>query len=52
MQNKHKEECIKSKHLSGYIYLIANLYRKVCLMSTKAEQFIKSQNHVKVCKII
>ena len=32
----------KNKRLSDYIYSIANLRRKVCLMSTKAGQFIKS----------
>ena len=39
---KHKEKFIKNKHLSDYIYSIANLYRKVCLMPTKAGEFIKS----------
>ena len=24
-EKKHKEECIKNKHLSGYMYSIANL---------------------------
>ena len=42
MRNKHKEQCIKNKRLSNCIYSIATLYRKVCLMSTKAGQFIKS----------
>ena len=41
-KKKHKEQCIKNKRLSDYIYSIANLQRKVCLMSTKAGQFIKS----------
>ena len=38
----HKKQCIKNKHISDYIYSIANLYCKVCLMSTKTAQFIKS----------
>ena len=42
MRKKHKEECIKNKRLSDYISSIANLSRKVCLISTEAEQFIKS----------
>ena len=42
MQKKHKEQFIKNKRLSDYIYSIANLQHKVCLMSTKAGQFIKS----------
>ena len=42
MRNKHKEQCIKNKCLSDYIYSIATLYCKVCLMSAKAGQFIKS----------
>ena len=42
MENKHKEQCIKNKPLSVYIHSIATLYCKVCLMSTKAGQFIKS----------
>ena len=50
MWKKHNKECIKYKGLSDYIYSIANLKCKVCLMSPKAGQFIK--NHVKVCKII
>ena len=33
MQKKHKEQCIKNKCLSDYIYSIANLQS---LMSTKA----------------
>ena len=41
MRNKHKEQCIKNKHLSLiiFIYSVATLYCKVCLMSTKAGQF-------------
>ena len=46
MRNKYKEQCIKNKRLSVYIYAIATLKCKVCLMSTKAGQFIKS------CKIV
>ena len=44
MRNKHKEQCIKNKRLSlsDYIYSIATLKFKVCLMSTKAEKFTKS----------
>ena len=42
MLNKHKEQCIKNKRLSDYIYSVATLSCKVCLMSTKAGQFIKS----------
>ena len=45
------KECIKNKRLSDYIYSIANLQCKVCLTSTKAEQFIK-ENNVKTCKMI
>ena len=41
-EKKSKEECIKNECLSDYIYSIANLYCKVCLMSTNAEKFIKS----------
>ena len=33
---------IKNKHLSVYISSIATLQCKVCLMSAKAGQFIKS----------
>ena len=39
---KHNEECIKNKHLKDNMFSIANLYGKVCLMSTQAEQFMKS----------
>ena len=48
MRKKHTEQCIKNKHLSDDIYSIANLLRKVCLMYTKAEQFIKSYKIIKV----
>ena len=41
-EKKNKEKCIKNKLLSDNIYSIANLSGKVCLMSTKAEDFIKS----------
>ena len=41
-EKKHKKQCIKNIFLSDYIYSIANLWCKVCLMSMKAEQFIKS----------
>ena len=41
-KNNNKEQCIKNKRLSDNIYSIANLQRKVCLMPTKAGQFIKS----------
>ena len=41
MWKKQKEQCIK-KCLSDYIYSVSNLWCKVCLMFTKAEQFIKS----------
>ena len=44
MQNKHKKQCIKNKCLSDYIYSIGTLYCKVCLMCTKAGQFIKLFN--------
>ena len=33
---------MENKRLCDYIYSIANLQRKICLMSTKAGQFIKS----------
>ena len=42
MWNKHKEQCIKNKRLPDYIYSIATLWCKVCSMSAKAGQFIKS----------
>ena len=43
MQKKpYRTIWIKNKPLSDYIYSIANLQRKVCLMSTEAGQFIKS----------
>ena len=42
MRNKHKKQCMKSKRLSDYIYSIATLQCKVCLISTKAGHFIKS----------
>ena len=42
MRNKHKKQCMKSKRLSDYIYSIAILQCKVCLISTKAGHFIKS----------
>ena len=47
MRNKHNEQCIKNKRLSDYIYSIATLKYKVCLMATKAGQFLKS---IKLCK--
>ena len=42
VRNRDKEQCMKNKRLSGYIYSLATLQCKVCLMCTKAGQFIKS----------
>ena len=43
MRNKHKEQCIKKcTSLSDYIYSIATLQCKACLVSTEAGQFTKS----------
>ena len=41
-KNAKKKQCIKNKCLSDNIYSIANLQRKVCLMTKEAEQLIKS----------
>ena len=40
-KRKHKEECIRNKRLPLVTFTLLLIY-KVCLMSTKAEQFIKS----------
>ena len=36
-----RQQCIKNKHLSDYIYSIATLQQKVGVMSIKTEQFLK-----------
>ena len=45
------QQCIKNKCLSDYIYSIATLQFKVCLMPIKTGKFIKSseiiENYVK-----
>ena len=45
------QQCIKNKRLSDYIYSIATLQCKVCLMPIKTGKFIKSneiiENYVK-----
>ena len=38
MRNKRKEQCMKNKVLTDYIYSIATFKCKVFLMSTKAGQ--------------
>ena len=42
MRNRHKEQWMKNKRLSDYIYSLATLQCKACLMSTKAGQLTKS----------
>ena len=43
MGNKHKEQCIKNKRISLFIFTLLLLFNaKFVLMSTKAGQIMKS----------
>ena len=41
-KKKHKEQCIKNKRLSQITFTLLLIYDANLLMSTNAEQFIKS----------